>query len=362
MRAFACPVCRSLVFFHNSVCVTCKTALGFDRPTGAILALTPTDAGLRTTGDGPARRPCANIRLAACNWLARVDGPLLCSSCLLTRTRPADADTRGLASFLRAEVAKRHLLFQLDELRLPVVGRADDPQHGLAFDLLGRSEGPVITGHDNGLITIDLAEGEDGYREALRVRLAEPYRTLLGHFRHEVGHWYWDVLISGSPLLQECRALFGDERADYAAALTLHYDSEPLPGWQQQHVSVYATAHPWEDWAETFAHYLHLRDTLQTASAFGIWVGGPDVHVHTSPKAPLSALPDDNVEDFDAIITTWLPLTLALNAVNRSMGKDDLYPFVLSPGVQDKLRFVDTVVRSAQAAASVSTGPSWEST
>ena len=350
------------MFFHNSVCVTCKTALGFDRPTGEIVALAPTDAGLRTTGDGPPRRPCANIRLAACNWLAPVDGPELCASCLLTRTRPADADTRGLAAFLRAEVAKRQLLFQLDELRLPVVGRADDPEHGLAFDLLGRHAGPVITGHDDGLITIDLAEGDDGHREALRVRLAEPYRTLLGHFRHEVGHWYWDVLISESALLQDFRALFGDERADYAEALKRHYDSEPLPGWQQHHVSIYATAHPWEDWAESFAHYLHLRDTLQTASAFGIWVGGPDAPVRTSPKAPLSALPDDNVEDFDAIITTWLPLTLALNAVNRSMGKDDLYPFVLSPGVQDKLRFVDTVVRSAQAATSVKTGPSWEST
>jgi hypothetical protein len=126
----------------------------------------------------------------------------------------------------------------------------------------------VAAGHADGVVTLDLAEGDDGHREALRVQLAEPYRTLLGHLRHETGHWYWDVLVAADP--EPFRAMFGDERADYGAALERHYSSAPPVGWENSYVSTYATAHPWEDWAESFAHYLHIRDTLQTAAAFGL--------------------------------------------------------------------------------------------
>ena len=138
----------------------------------------------------------------------------------LTRTRPANDDVKGLGAFARTEAAKRRLLFQLDALGLPVVGRDVDPEHGLAFDLLSSEHRPVITGHDDGLITLDLAEGDDGYRESLRVRLDEPYRTLLGHLRHEVGHYYWDVLVErGGTDRRRSGRRSATSGADYATAL-----------------------------------------------------------------------------------------------------------------------------------------------
>jgi hypothetical protein len=159
---------------------------------------------------------------------------------------------------------------------------------------------------------------------------------MLGHFRHEIGHYYWPRLVGRA--IGEYRALFGDERIDYDEALNGHYESGPPPDWAERHVSAYAAMHPWEDWAETFAHYLHIRDTLQTAAAFGMVVAGP----HESADPSLTAMPQhaDGRRRFDAILDEWLPLTYALNAVNRSMGRGDLYPFTLASTVIDKLSFV----------------------
>jgi hypothetical protein len=350
VRAFACDVCSNLVFFENSVCVSCGASLGYSRAEGRVVALDAATATY-TSRDGRVQRVCSNLDLAGCTWLVDADAgpPGLCDCCRLTRTRPANDDRRGLEAFARTEAAKRRLLFQLDVLRLPVVGRDLDP-HGLAFDLLSSAYEKVITGHDDGLITLDLAEGDDGYRESLRVRLDEPYRTLLGHVRHEVGHYFWPILVERGGALEEFRTRFGDERVDYAAALREHYASEPMGGWQAQYVSGYATAHPWEDWAETFAHYLHIRDTLQTASAYGLWIGGPDAPVRADPAMPLASLPTDDAETIQELVAMWLPLTYALNQVNRSMGRDDLYPFVLAPLVVDKLGFVHRLVREREHA------------
>ncbi|HZE66493.1 MAG TPA: putative zinc-binding metallopeptidase [Sporichthyaceae bacterium] len=335
MRAFTCPHCGALLFFENSQCLACGSTVGYDRRSGEFVLVPP---GLR----------CANAEIAACNWTAPGPDPL-CDCCQLTRTRPNDADTAGMAAFVLAQGASRRLLYQLDDLGLPVRNRDVDPDHGLAFDLLSSLSEPVTTGHDNGIITIDLAEGDAGHREALRVHLAEPYRTMLGHFRHEVGHYYWTVLVEGRPALEVFRALFGDERADYAAALQAHYTSDPEPNWEETHVSTYATAHPWEDWAETWAHYLHIRDSLQTAAAYGIIVAGPEVDTPPDPTAPLSSVPLEDHDDFDDLIDSWLPLTYALNQVNRSMGKRDLYPFVLSPTVLEKLRLVHSLIAAETA-------------
>jgi hypothetical protein len=338
LRAFTCGFCASLVFFENSVCVTCASPLGYVRELADLVVLKPENGRLVYRGlGGRAQHPCANLSKAACNWLADESSANgFCDCCQLTRTRPADSDTVGMAEFLRTETAKRRLIFQLDDLALPTTPRSVDPQHGLGFDLLSSVGQKVITGHDGGIITIDLAEGDDPHREALRVSLDEPYRTLLGHLRHEVGHWYWDVLIDGSSFHQPFQELFGDETIDYAQALSAHYAAPA--DWKGTYVSAYASAHPWEDWAETFAHYLHIRDTLQTAAAYGVTIYGPDLV--TRPAVPLQADPADAINSFDDVIRTWLPLTYALNAVNRSMGKDDLYPFVLTPRVLDKLHFV----------------------
>jgi hypothetical protein len=352
MRSFSCAVCGRLLVFENSICMNCGTAVGFDPGTGQLVPI-PADGSLV---------PCANAALAACNWLVSGAAPGLCPCCRLTRTRPADSDSAGLVAFARAEAAKRRLVYQLTDLGLPVVPKADDDARGLAFDLLSSAAEPVVTGHADGVVTIDLAEGHDAHREAMRVEMAEPYRTLLGHVRHEVGHYYWVVLITGPPdgapglipaggeTLARFRALFGDERDSYPGALQRHYASGPPAGWNDTHVSAYATAHPWEDWAETFAHYLHICDSLQTAGAYGLIVTGPDVPL-ADPGA-LVAVPhehDLSPGSFQSVLNTWLPLTYALNAVNRSMGREDLYPFVLSPPVVAKLAFLHEVVGAAAA-------------
>ena len=332
MRAHTCPTCHQVVFFENSVCVACGTALGFSVSDLRVVAV-PTDGSAVV---------CANLGRASCQWLVPADevGPWggLCASCRLTRTRPADGDVVAHTSFVEAEVAKRRLVYQLLDLHLPVVPLAADPA-GLAFDLLSSSFQPVTTGHADGVVTIDLAEGQDVHREALRVQLAEPYRTMLGHLRHETGHYYWARLVERDPqLLDRSRAVFGDERADYGTALQRHYAAGPAARWDDAYVSAYATAHPWEDWAETFAHYLHISDTIQTAAAFGLVVRGP-------AGAGLSAVPRDRpARGIDELVDTWLPLTYALNAVNKSMGKGDLYPFVLSERVVDKLELVHEIV------------------
>jgi hypothetical protein len=278
---------------------------------------------------------CANLNLAKCNWLVE-KAPVrrLCTSCALTRTRPNDADTKALPAFAAAEKAKRRMIVELHELKLPIVGRDADPDYGLAFDLLSSEYEKVFTGHANGVITLDLAEGDDVHREQLRVAMDEPYRTLLGHFRHEIGHYYFYRLVNPSPVyLARFNDLFGDPDLDYQAALDRHYAEGAPNGWESDYVSSYATMHPAEDWAETFAHYLHIRDTLDTAAAFGF--------------APAGATFERKVlgpSGFDTIIDLWLPLAWSLNMVNRSMGRQDLYPFVLPPPVLEKMRFVHTVI------------------
>jgi hypothetical protein len=333
VRAFTCGNCRQLLFFENSLCLRCSTSLGFVPSGLELVALTD-----ETLAAGDLRR-CGNATVAQCNWMLEAGDPgPLCRSCRLTRTRPGDGDAAGLAAFAKAEAAKRRLLFGLLDLGLEV------DEGYLAFDLLPSGSGPVVTGHENGVITIDLAESDDARREQRRTQLGEPYRTMLGHFRHEIAHYYWPILIERTGELERWRSLFGDERLDYDAALQRHYEAGPRPDWSDRHVSAYAAAHPWEDWAETFAHYLHIRDTLETAADFGLTVAGPPA-AGAGPSITAPA-PDAGEGSFDAVVQNWLPLTYALNAVNRSMGRDDLYPFTLAPTVIDKLAFVHDRVRA----------------
>jgi hypothetical protein len=338
VRAFTCDNCGQLLFFENSLCLRCSARLGF---VPSRLDIVELDGPL-----GATLRKCGNAGLAECNWLIEDSDPgPLCRSCALTRKRPGDDDPGGLAAFAKSEAAKRRLIFELLDLGLPI---ADD----LAFDLLSSRTGPVVTGHDDGVITIDLAESDDARRERRRAELGEPYRTMLGHFRHEVGHYYWPILVERTGELERGRSLFGDDRLDYDTALKRHYELGPPRDWRSRYVSAYATMHPWEDWAETFAHYLHILDTLQTAAAFGLAISGPDeVRDHSLASLPA---PDAAERPFDVIIDDWLPLTYALNAVNRSMGHEDLYPFTLATTVIEKLAFVHDRVRAVAATAAAS--------
>lgn len=336
MRDFTCPNCGQRLTFENSTCLNCGSALGFSLDQMALLVISEDDA---TEHAGFVHASeyqlCANLLLAECNWLVPINNPrLLCTSCALTIERPNDADTVGMAEFARAEAAKRRLIAELHELKLPIVGRDSDPDYGLAFRLLSSAHEKVLTGHENGVITIDLAEGDDAHREQLRVEMDEPYRTLLGHFRHEIGHYYYYRLIAPfADYVQRFNELFGDHEADYQEALDRHYSEGAPEGWQEDFVSSYATMHPAEDWAETFAHYLHIRDTLDTSA----WCG-------LAPASATFDRPALGPSAFQTIIDMWLPLSWSLNMVNRSMGHDDLYPFVLPVTVLEKMKFIHTVV------------------
>jgi hypothetical protein len=269
----------------------------------------------------------------------------LCFSCELTRTRPADDDQAASQPFMEAEAAKRRLVLELTELGLPIRTRDVDPETGLCFDLLSSQYEKVVTGHADGVITLDLAEGDDVHRERLRVSMDEPYRTLLGHFRHEVGHYYYMVLVQTDAVRSQFERLFGDPDADYQAAVDRHYSQGPPDHWQDTYVSAYATMHPAEDWAETFAHYLHIRDTLDTATAFGF---------SAADAAIIDRYP--GTAGFERLIALWLPLAWALNMINRSMGHGDLYPFVLPPAALEKMGFVHLLVTQDQALNSALTG------
>jgi hypothetical protein len=326
MIAFHCRVCGAQLFFENSVCISCGSALGYARQEQAIVPVD--EQGRYVDNDGLVWWVCANLDISGCTWLARLQGGQ-CEACDLTRTRP-EPPTK---EFQDAEIAKRHLVFELDRLGLPVVSKLADPENGLAFDLL-QSDGEagasdVVIGHESGLITIDLAESDDAYREKVREQLDEPYRTMLGHFRHETGHYYEWQLVRGEESMAECTRLFGDETASYEEALQRHYAEGPPVDWAERYISTYATMHPFEDFAETFAHYLHIRDTIESA-----------IHHGLAAYTPLG----DDAGFRRVVLESWIPLTTALNVVNRSMGRDDLYPFVIPAPVLDKLEYVAGLV------------------
>ena len=330
MRAFRCRVCDSPLFFENSVCTSCGTDLAFSRKERSIV---PLDGdGRYVDAAGAVWYVCRNLGLSGCTWLTPTAGDQ-CSACDLTRTRPADDDEVGLAQLRVTEGAKRHLVVELDTLGFPVVGKAEDEENGLAFDLLSSVDEDVVIGHANGVVTIDLAESADDQRERVRVRLDEPYRTMLGHFRHEVGHYYDWQLVTEGPVRDRYRELFGDERADYQAEIDRHYAQGPPQDWGERFISQYATMHPFEDFAECFAHYLHICDTVDTAAEQGL--------LTVSPSAFSSVR--------DLVVGVWMPLSTALNQINRSMGKDDLYPFVIPDAVLEKLDFVASVVPGSDA-------------
>ena len=346
--AFTCDVCGQLVFFENDSCLACDTPLGYV-PGRGLMSLAPgavDNTRFRLVADPDAGwwRRCVNADWIGCNWMLAddTDGDR-CRSCELTRTLPDESDPAAHEALSVTESAKRRLVFQLDSIGLPIVSRGVDPQKGLAFDLLSSRDQPVTTGHADGVITIDLAESDDAHREWLRKTMGESYRTMLGHLRHEIGHYYWMVITDrDTDALDQIRAMFGDDTADYAAALARHYADGPPSGWENDHVSNYASTHPWEDWAETFAHYLHIRGALQTAAAYGVFVQGP-AQLRDTPMAKMfQSDPAHAVArgSFATIMDDWVPLTYALNEINRAMGKRPLYPFVLRPRVVEKLDLV----------------------
>jgi hypothetical protein len=350
MRLFECQNCGQPLYFENTFCESCGLRLGYLPDQQIVSALREADGMWRSlAAPDPRRRFCANVQYDVCNWLIRADhSEIFCGACRHNRTIPDLSVPENLLHWRRIEVAKHRLFYTLLKLHLPLTTRAED-ENGLAFDFLspprqGAAQAPgIVTGHASGIITLNVAEADDAERERQRKSLGEPYRTLLGHFRHEIAHYYWDHLVANSPALEGFRQLFGDERENYQDALQRHYAEGPPSDWTDRFVTSYASSHPWEDFAETWAHYFHMVDTLETASAFGL-----RLRPQVAKAAGLDAVIDfdPHTADMDRIIDTWLPLTFAVNSINRSMGQPDLYPFVLPPPVICKLAFVHERIRA----------------
>ena len=306
---------------------------------------------------------CGNLATpAACNWLVPIapqeinaqgaqPARLLCQACRLNRTIPDLNDTAHPDNGVlwgRIELAKRRLFSSLLALRLPVASLTEDPVRGISFDLLRSPDaGPaVMTGHKAGLITLNLQEADDAVREAVRSAMREPYRTLLGHFRHEIGHYYWDRLVRGTPWMDGFHELFGDETQDYAACLRKNYLEGPPDQWWRRYVSAYASTHPWEDWAECWAHYLHMRDTIDTAVSLGLATDSAHLEFTAYTLDTLYQPEHPEAQNFLAFLNDWTRLTTLLNEMSRSMGQPDFYPFVLPHEVIAKLHFIHLLVTS----------------
>jgi hypothetical protein len=336
-----CPHCRHFLYLDRLTCPNCDAELGYHMLSRQFYGIRNNQVVI----DGRTWYTCSN-REWQCNWLVRDDAPAgRCFSCRLTRRRPAANDTVALEKLASTEEAKRRLLLQLGSLGLPIVGW-DIKAGGLGFDLISSlTDGKrVMIGHANGIITLDLAESLDDRREALRVRLGEPYRTILGHLRHEVGHYYQGVLLTDDAAWDACRELFGDERASYQDAIKQHYAFGAPEGWHESFISEYATMHPWEDFAETWAHYLHITGTLQTAAAIGIRLDATVTNLRDADVVPRESY---ETEPIQQLLTDWEWMSQAFNRINRAMGFRDLYPFEIVPAVRKKLAYMHEIVTQA---------------
>jgi hypothetical protein len=354
MKIFSCSSCGQIVFFENVRCTRCNAILAFLPDHSIMSALVPTEGDLVATAPvakGERYALCRNsVDYGVCNWVVPLaDDNGYCAGCRLNSVIPDLSHPGAAQAWGRLEHAKKRLLYTLYELGLPVESR-HQKEGALLFSFKEsdpKAEAPVLTGHDQGHITLNIAEADVPFREKLREHLGETYRTLLGHFRHEIGHYYWDVLIRDSEWLAPFRDLFGDADRDYDAELKRHYEQGPPPDWQTAYVTTYATMHPWEDWAETWAHYLHIVDTLGTARSYGLALR-PEPVGRPRPASELSLTSKRlDFDNFDALVDAWFPLTFALNSLNRGMGLSDLYPFVLSERAIAKLRFVHDVIERA---------------
>ena len=353
MNVFHCDHCDQLVFFENTHCLKCERLLSYLPDVGEVDSIDEQPDGSFTSPEplaaGRSYRHCANrLQHNICNWAVEADDPNpLCRSCRFTTVIPDLSVPGNLPAWANLEAAKRRLLHALMRLGCPLVPKAEGIEGGLAFEFKGDPADPteprVLTGHADGVITVNIIEADDAERERMRAAMHEPYRTLLGHFRHEIGHYYWDVLIARGRHLDECRTLFGDERQDYGEAVKTHYETGAPADWQQSYISSYATMHPWEDWAETWAHYLHMQDTLETAAACGVSIKPKRRDQPTA--AIMKPVEEQSRKGFEKSMESWLPLTYLLNNLNRGLGRPDAYPFVLSAPAVKKLAFVHKVLQ-----------------
>ena len=355
MKLYTCSNCSSPLYFENKSCLKCENIVGFNAAKLSFVTLILSKEGtfIDMQDKSQTYRFCPNSVNRACNWLIPTHSTAeYCEACSLNRTIPNLSNNKNMENWKKIEVAKHRLIYSLLNLHLPVQAKEDDQDvlsKGIAFDFLADEtwNQKIMTGQDQGVITLNIEEADDTKRAQNQANLGEKYRTLLGHLRHEKGHYYWDVLIKDSTLINGYRKLFGDETKDYDESLKTYYSTLLPANWSDSFISPYSTSHSWEDWAETWAHYLHLMDTLQTAYSFGIGIHTENANDQLKIKADITQDPY-TIASFDTIMQLWLPLTFTLNSLNRSMGYADFYPFFISNTVKEKLQFIHKVCRQSQ--------------
>lgn len=345
MELFSCSNCHNLLYFENNVCLNCGLTVGFNGNLMDMVTLKMKEAidYYDISNKTLTYRFCDNATHGTCNWvLPAQSNDVFCEACNLNRTIPALLTGQNRNSWQRIEIAKHRLVYSLKKLGLPIKRKVGHEKTGIAFDFLANDAAPqhVMTGHNEGTITLNIEEADEVVSTQHKTELDEKYRTVLGHFRHEIGHYYWDVLLKNNPqALTDCRKLFGDDTLDYSLALQTYYLNGAPANWADRFISPYATSHPWEDWAETWAHYLHMMDTLETAHHFGININPKKASADLDLQVSISQDPY-TVKDFGDILRAWLPLTFAVNSLNRSMGQNDFYPFFISEPLVAKLTFI----------------------
>jgi hypothetical protein len=376
MKTFRCSCDnKQLLFFESSSCVSCQRVVGLD---DAFDKVEPYDFDEEGGCYFKARRPAAryqkcdnNANYNVCNGMVNLDDlvpedgndEVLCFACRFNETVPDLSIVEHIPLWQKMEAAKRRALYTLKALSLPLRNLRQDPENGLSFDFttdrdvndhfvskLDYSES-VFTGHDCGHITINLAEADDVARSQTKHAMNERYRTLLGHFRHELGHYYFDQLIVGSEKKHALsKEYFGDDELDYQESLKKYYENKPADNWRDEFISEYATMHPYEDWAETWAHYMHIMDTLETAKNFSI-TGSITGDAADAEETDELNLPQDSKffysqTSITSVLDAWMEFSVILNSLNRSMGMNDAYPFVLSQPVREKISFIHHAIHN----------------
>lgn len=361
MQTFRCT-CGNRIYFDNTVCLVCQREIGWCEACARLSGLEPAvDAGTVQPNSyrcghsdcGQPLNKCHNYIVEnICNRcdapqlappavndgspVAEIPPAQLCSACQLTETIPDLSIDGNREKWARLEAAKRRLLYTLDRLGLPYA----DAEPKLTFDFKAdyvppnnawRNAGPkevVYTGHAAGKVTINIREADDAIREQLRQQFQEAHRTLIGHFHHEVGHYYWEVLVLGKRE-RDFIKLFRDHNAvPYADAMSAYYQNGPCENWNQSFISAYATSHPWEDFAETFGLYLDMISVLDTAAHLFKTIR---VNFRSRSVVPL-------VERFQEV-------GILVNEFNRTAGLIDLVPDVVVGPVVTKLEFIHTLVK-----------------
>ena len=319
MLIFNNPVGSGTLWFHD-LATADGTPVAYDPQARAFVSMPPF---------------CANRDVIGCNWIAPKQGAF-CRSCAMTALAPDPEIPGAMANWAETEAAKRWVIDNLGRWHW---FRPEDPGTRPFFHMLADGDTLAPMGHGDGVVTISVSEADAVVRTTRKEALNEPYRTMIGHMRHEIAHMLWWRLSLREDFLTAFREMFGDERADYPAALQRHYEHGPSRDWELFYLTSYASSHPHEDWAETVAHLVHLTDITDSFVATGL----------VSPEMPRHNWDAYAEPDTATLVRVASALTTRVNHVNRSMGLSDIYPFVLSEKARQKLAFVhDWLRRGAQ--------------